>query len=71
MANKRREAEPLTKHLVNLFQGDFDRLQDLHPRLGAGKVIRMLVRAHIKRAEEHAAQKVKPVTVDPDKVELI
>lgn len=53
---RRREDQPITKHSLNLFAGDFARLQHLHGRLGAGKVIRVLVRGHIQRAEERAAQ---------------
>lgn len=68
---RRRENEPLQKHIVNLFEGDFGKMQALHPRLGASKAIRMIVRGHIKKAEEHAAQAVKPVQIDPNKVELI
>ena len=68
---RRKETEPLKKHLIALFEGDFEELRSFHGRLGASKVIRYLVRAHISRAKEKAAQSAKPVTIDPDKVELL
>ena len=55
---RRKEAYPLEKVTLNLREGDFGRLQVLHGRLGAGKVIRELVIGHIKRVEEHVAQAV-------------
>lgn len=67
---RRKETEPLKKHLISLFKGDFEELQALHPRLGASKATRYLVRAHLKRAREVAAQKAKPVEVDMTKIEL-
>lgn len=54
---RRKEHIPIEKVTLNLFVGDKGRLQDLHGRLGYGKVIRELVRGHIQRAEEAAAQK--------------
>lgn len=68
---RRKEVEPIKKHLIGLFEGDFVKVQELHPRLGASKAIRYLVRAHIKRAEEHAAQSAKPVEIDAEKIELV
>lgn len=35
------------KHTLNLFEGDFARLQELYPDAGASLVIRTLVRRHI------------------------
>lgn len=67
---RRKETEPIKKHLIGLFEGDFAEMQTLHPRLGASKAIRYIVRAHIKRAKEAAAQNAKPVDIDPSKVEL-
>ena len=61
---RRREDLPMSKHSLNLFEGDFGKLRDLHGRLGAGKVIRLLVRGHISRAEERAAQRMPPVPAD-------
>jgi hypothetical protein len=55
---RRKEAYPLEKVTLNLREGDFDRLQILHGRLGAGKVIRELVIRHIKRVDNHVSQAV-------------
>ena len=54
---KRKEDYDLEKVTLNLREGDFGRLRDLHGRLGAGKVIRELVIGHIRRVEESVAQK--------------
>lgn len=65
---RRMEREPLARHSIKLFSGDFETLQDLHPRLGAGKVVRELVRSHILKAKEAVAQ--KKATVDIGAIEL-
>jgi hypothetical protein len=44
---RRKSDVPLQKVTLNLFEGDFSRLQDLHPTLGAGAVIRLIVRRHL------------------------
>lgn len=67
---RRKEIEELKKHLVNLYEGDYEKLQVLHPRLGASKAIRLMVRAHIQRVEEAQAQNAKPVQLDLDNIEL-
>lgn len=66
---RRQEREPLSKHCVNLFKGDFESLQELHGQIGAGKAIREIVRGHIARAKEAAAQKVQ-TNIDIGKVEI-
>ena len=43
--------EDLTKHTLNLFPGDYAKLQELYPDLGAGPVIRRLVRDFINKVE--------------------
>lgn len=43
----KREKTPLHKVTLNLYEGDFEELQNLHPELGGGKVIRELVHAHV------------------------
>ena len=42
----------LKKHTLLLFDGDFDRLKDLHPDVTPSKVLRTLLRNHIKRVME-------------------
>lgn len=48
---KRNAPYPLEKQSINLRKGDMAKLQELHPRLGGGRVIRELVIAHIDRVE--------------------
>lgn len=47
----RKEAYPLEKITLKLRKGDFKWLQDMHPELGAAKVVRQLIITHIKRVE--------------------
>lgn len=42
----------LQKHTLNLFPGDYEKLQDLYPDLGAAVIIRRIVRAYIEKIEE-------------------
>lgn len=58
---KRREDRPITKHTLNLYAGQLDKLQELHPRLGAAKVIRTLIEDHIRSVAEGAAQRFDPI----------
>lgn len=52
---KRKSEKPLSKHTLNLFEGQADKLQELHPRLGAAYVIRKLIDRHIAECEALAA----------------
>jgi len=45
----RKSPYPLEKQTLNLREGDWGKLQEMHPRLGAGKVVRELVIAHVDR----------------------
>lgn len=58
---RRREAHPLEKVTLNLFKGDFERLREYHTHLGAGKVVRELVRGHIKAMEAKLEQVSPPL----------
>jgi len=42
----------LQKHTLLLFQGEFDKLRELHPQLPPSEVIRTLVRNHITKVVE-------------------
>lgn len=46
--------DDLQKHTLNLFRGDYDKLQQLFPDTGAGPIIRQLVRGFIVRTEADA-----------------
>lgn len=41
----------LQKHTLNLFEGDYEKLQALFPDVGAGPVIRKIVREFVERTE--------------------
>lgn len=58
---RRKEAYPLEKVTLNLRKGDFAKLQVMHGRLGAGKVIRELTIGHIKRVEDRVEQRLGSV----------
>jgi len=63
---RRREDHPIQKHTLNLYAGDYEKLQTLYSsRVGAAKIIRDIIHAHIRRIEENAAQRLPAVT-DPD-----
>ena len=53
--------EPLHKHTLLLFEGDYNRLQEIYPEVGAAVIIRQLVRGHIKKFEK---------STDPSTVKL-
>lgn len=61
---KRKSDKPLSKHTLNLYEGQAEKLQELHPRLGAAYVIRKLIEKHIAEAETLAAEAVPEPTVD-------
>jgi hypothetical protein len=46
----------LQKHTMNLYLGDYARLQDLYPEIGASVVIRRIIRAWIEKAEATGEQ---------------
>lgn len=52
---KRKEDRPLSKHTLNLYEGQLDKLQELHPRLGAARVIRKMVDEHIRYVSDGLA----------------
>lgn len=59
---RRREDLPLTRHHVNFYAGDFAKLQTLYSsRVGAAKIIRDIIHAHIRKVEEDAAQRLPVV----------
>ena len=55
------EYEPLQKHTLLLYQGDFAKLNELYGQAGGSSVfIRRLVRAHINKIEAGVAQITMP-----------
>lgn len=60
---KRREDRPISKHTLNLYAGDYAKLQRLYStRVGAAKIIRDVVHAHIRKIEENAQQRSPLIT---------
>jgi hypothetical protein len=55
---KRKEEVPLNKVCLNLYEGDFQRLQSLHPDIGAGKVIRVLVHSYLKNITDKTIRRL-------------
>lgn len=45
------KSDTLTKHTLNLYNGDYAQLQDLYPDIGAGPIIRRLIRKHLEAME--------------------
>jgi hypothetical protein len=58
---------------MNLYAGDYARLQALYPtRIGAAKIVRDIIHAHIRKVEENAAQRSGTVNhqFDEDPIDL-
>lgn len=45
------ESEPLHKHILLLYEGDWEKLRGYYPDLATGVVIRRIVREHILKIE--------------------
>lgn len=43
----------LQKHTLNLFPGDYAKLQQFYPDIGAATIIRRIVRKFVEQIEEH------------------
>lgn len=41
------ETEPLSKHVLRLYRGDFERLASYYPELGPSVAVRHIVRAQL------------------------
>lgn len=48
---KTHEEEPLHKHTLFLYKGDFDRMRNFYPDMAPARAIRLLVRAHLVQRE--------------------
>lgn len=51
----RPQDECLSKHTLNLFEGDYEKLRLLYPDVGAGAIIRRIVRRFIEQVEVNGA----------------
>lgn len=59
-----RRVVDLQKHTLHLFEGDYARLQSLHPETGAAAVIREIIRAYLLKADPPI--NVSSIKGDPD-----
>jgi hypothetical protein len=41
--------EPLQKHTLFLFEGDYQRIQELYPEVGGAVIIRQIIRNHLNK----------------------
>ena len=57
----KKSEEPLQKHTLLLFEGDYERLQTMYPDVGASVVIRKVVREFIDRQHPPA---IVPIHAD-------
>lgn len=55
--------ENLTKHTMNLFAGDYAKLQQYYPDIGAATIIRRVIRAFVNQIEEKGADVVAEIDV--------
>lgn len=58
------ETIPVSRHTLWLFKGDYARLRELSPRLGAAIIIRRLVRAYIVKIESTPVEDVELKEID-------
>lgn len=68
---RRREDRDITKHTLNLYSGDYAKLQGLYStRVGAAKIIRDIIHAHIRKIEEEAQQRLPARGLSPTILDL-
>jgi len=54
----------LQKHTLNLFPGDYNKLQQFYPDLGAATIIRRLVRQFVEQIEVKGVAPVADIDVN-------
>lgn len=60
------ETEPLQKHILLLYEGDFHKLGSFFPDIGPTVAIRRIVRECIKKLEAGISPLPKDIKVDND-----
>lgn len=50
------ETEPLTKHVLRLYTGDFERIAGYYPELGPSVAIRHIVRAQLAALDKKVGE---------------
>lgn len=48
--------EPLQKHTLHLYAGDYDRIKALYPQNYPATMIREIVRAHLNKTDQRIGQ---------------
>lgn len=54
----------LQKHTLNLFPGDYAKLQTFYPDIGAATIIRRLVRKYVEQIEEKGVEEVSGINTE-------
>lgn len=54
----------LSKHTLNLFPGDYAKLQQFYPDIGAATIIRRIVRAFVTQIEEKGTEVEAEIKID-------
>ena len=54
------EHEDLVKKTIRLYSGDAERLEEYYPKSGYNRVIRTLVRRHLRTLDANVAQRSAP-----------
>ena len=58
--------EKLTKHSLNLFEGDYAKVRELYPQYGGGAVIRSVVRKFILKVEARREAGLPDIDINTD-----
>lgn len=53
------ETEPLEKHVLRLYAGDFDRLAGYYPELGPSVAVRHIIRAQLTALDKKVGEAPK------------
>jgi len=70
MVRKVREDLEIHKHTLNLYKGDYAAIQELFPDIGAGVVIRKVVRNYVESIKAKTTAEVPAVTGDQLELKL-
>lgn len=54
------DEDGLSKHTLNLYPGDYEKLRELFPDVGAAAIIRRIVRRHIEHVEATGSKSIDP-----------
>jgi hypothetical protein len=65
---RRKEDRPLQKVTLNLFADDYSKLQALYPRARAAKIIRELIRRHVRDHESQKDRAASDLAIDLDEL---